>query len=76
MVEMVRLEKEFPVRKGSFFLFVIMGHNCMKKFGGTTSCPFCCPHAHKLVSTRRASEDKRTSHSQVLEPGAGVVKQA
>ena len=27
-------------------------------------------YAHKLVSTRRAIENKNTSHSQVLEPGA------
>ena len=27
-------------------------------------------YAHKLVTTRRAIENKNTSHSQVLEPGA------
>eukprot|EP00983_Pelagomonas_calceolata_P065927 1148787-Pelagomonas_calceolata.AAC.1 len=30
-------------------------------------------YAHKLVSTRRAIENKNTSHSQVLEPSASSI---
>eukprot|EP00983_Pelagomonas_calceolata_P042699 1138614-Pelagomonas_calceolata.AAC.1 len=31
---------------------------------------FLCEYAHKLVTTRRAIENKNTPHNQVLEPGA------